>query len=232
MASKRRFLDVWIVESDTVYREVPYNIVVDWVGQGRLVESDMLRWSGQADWFPLGGTPAFAAYLPRSEPTRADDQAEALERVHVDFAWTGRPPDDDEDVDMIPLIDVSLVLLIFFMMAASVGGALAYFNPPTAAHAEQGSRDLWVGIKADANGDPAEYYLGKGDNKVLAKTPDWDQFVEDLNEQLEANPDVFQVTLMSDDSLKFQSVARMLVELEKHPKLKVVRKYIGVAEKQ
>ena len=49
MAAKRRFLDVWIVESDTVYREVPYNVVVDWVGQGRLVEDDMLRWSGTAD---------------------------------------------------------------------------------------------------------------------------------------------------------------------------------------
>jgi biopolymer transport protein ExbD len=231
MATKRRFLDVWIVESDTVYREVPYNVVVGWVSQGRLVEDDMLRWSGQAEWFRLGGTPAFAAYMPRSEPTRADDQAEALEPVSVAFAWKGRPPDDDEDVDMIPLIDVSLVLLIFFMMVASTGGALAYFNPPTAAHAEQGTRDLWVGIKSDANGNPIEYYLGKGDNKVLAKTPDWDTFVGDLNEQLQANPDLMQVTLMSDESLKFESVLRMLVELEKHPKLKVVRKYIGVTEK-
>ncbi len=31
MAEKRRFLDVWIIESNTVYREVPFQVVADWV---------------------------------------------------------------------------------------------------------------------------------------------------------------------------------------------------------
>src|SRR5262249_38706271 len=84
---KRRFLDVWIVESDTVYREVPYEVVTDWVQQGRLLDDDMLRWSGQAEWFRLGSMPAFKAYMPRVETDRANDQAEALEGIHVDFGW-------------------------------------------------------------------------------------------------------------------------------------------------
>ena len=29
MAGKQRFLDIWIVESNTVYKEVPYNVVTD-----------------------------------------------------------------------------------------------------------------------------------------------------------------------------------------------------------
>jgi biopolymer transport protein ExbD len=130
MAEKRRFLDVWIVESNTVYREVPFEVVVDWVQQGRLLEDDMLRWSGQADWFPLGSTPIFSAYLPHAEPFRAEDEAEALEPVQVDFTWRRRDEDDDEDVDMIPLIDVSLVLLVFFMLTATGASMSAFVKTP------------------------------------------------------------------------------------------------------
>ena len=54
MAEKRKFFDVWIVEIEKVYREVPYNVVVDWVQQGRLLENDRLRVSGTKDWMQLG----------------------------------------------------------------------------------------------------------------------------------------------------------------------------------
>ena len=46
MAEKRRFLDVWIVESNTVYQEVPFEVVCDWVQQGRLLADDMVKPSG------------------------------------------------------------------------------------------------------------------------------------------------------------------------------------------
>ena len=65
MTEKRRFLDVWIIESNTVYREVPFSVVADWVQQGRLLEDDMLRPSGTAEWFRVGGSPEFATYVPR-----------------------------------------------------------------------------------------------------------------------------------------------------------------------
>src|SRR4051794_19833943 len=113
---QRRFYDVWIVESNTVYREVPYTVVTDWVQQGRLLDDDQLRPSGTQQWQRLGDQTSFAAFLPKVEPQRADDQAEMLEPVQVDFAWRPRTDDEDDDVDMIPLIDISLVLLIFFMM--------------------------------------------------------------------------------------------------------------------
>src|SRR5437763_11182307 len=114
MAEKQSFLDVWIVESNTVYKEVPFTVVTDWVQQGRLLEDDQVRNAGTKDWKRLGEVPAFAAYLPRAEPMRPQDEAEALEPVQFEFAWKKPPHDDDEDIDMIPLIDVSLVLLIFF----------------------------------------------------------------------------------------------------------------------
>src|SRR6185312_11298915 len=132
MTQKRRFLDVWIVESNTVYREVPFQVVTDWVQQGRLLEDDMLRPSGTAEWLKVGGSPDFAPYLPRSEPDRVEDQAEALEPVELDFRWKKRHDDEDDDVDMIPLIDVSLVLLIFFMMSATAAVAFGNISTPPA----------------------------------------------------------------------------------------------------
>src|SRR5262245_40685370 len=149
MAEKRRFLDVWIVESNTVYREVPFTVVSDWVQQGRLLEDDMLRPSGTAEWFRVGAMPSLAAYLPRAEPHRAEDQAEALEPVQVDFTWKGRAEDEETDVDMIPLIDVSLVLLIFFMMTASTAVAAALVPTPQATFGKVTSPELWVGITSD-----------------------------------------------------------------------------------
>ena len=42
------------------------------------------------------------------------------QRVEFDDGW-GRPHgDEDDDVDMIPLIDISLVLLIYFMMTSAI----------------------------------------------------------------------------------------------------------------
>src|SRR5690349_25074328 len=111
MTEKRRFLDIWIVESNTVYKEVPFAVVTDWVQQGRLLEADMWKPSGTKEWFRLGGSPELKPYFPKAETERPQDTAEALEPVHIDFAYK-RPHDSEEDdVDMIPLIDVSLVLL-------------------------------------------------------------------------------------------------------------------------
>jgi biopolymer transport protein ExbD len=132
MAEKRRFLDVWLVESNTVYKEVPFNVVCDWVQQGRLLEDDMIKPSGTKDWFKIGKSPDLTPYLPRAEPYRPADQAEALEPVGLDFSYKRPHEDEDQDVDMIPLIDVSLVLLIFFMLASTGAVASTMINNPSA----------------------------------------------------------------------------------------------------
>ncbi len=147
MAEKRRFLDVWLVETNTVYREVPFAVVADWVQQSRLVPEDMLRPSGTAQWFRVGSSPDFAPYIPRSEPHRVEDRAEALEPVQLDFAWKSKRDDEDDDVDMIPLIDISLVLLIFFIMTGGIAGAFL-IDTPSAYNGLVVSdpRIVWIGI--------------------------------------------------------------------------------------
>ncbi len=119
MAEPKKFqFDVWLTHANTVYRGVPYEVVTDWIQQGRLLEDDRIRPVATEEWFVLAKVPAFSGYLPKHEPLRTDQQAEALEPVESGFAWGQKGEDEDVDPDMIPLIDVSLVLLIFFMMTS------------------------------------------------------------------------------------------------------------------
>ena len=135
MAEKRRSLDVMLVETRQAYRGVPYTVVIDWIQQGRLLGEDQVRAAGGTTWHRLDTVPALAAFLPRPEPTRVDDRAEALEPVEVGFSWRRPSGLDESDVDMIPLIDISLVLLIFFMMSAAVrAGVFSPIATPPAEH--------------------------------------------------------------------------------------------------
>lgn len=137
MSEKKKLLDVWIQDGNTIYKDVPYTVVVDWVQEGRLLEDDQVRMAGTEKWHRLGSTSAFAPYLPKVEPNRADDQAEALEPVEMAFSWKRKVHDEDDDVDMIPLIDISLVLLIFFMMTSTAAYSFGLASVPSAYHGSQ-----------------------------------------------------------------------------------------------
>jgi biopolymer transport protein ExbD len=120
MSSDSRTLDVWITDRNTVYRGVPFTVVIDWVQEGRLLEADRVRPAGSQSWQRLEDHPLLTVYLPKQEANRAEDEAEALEKIELDFEPRKKPEEaEDDDVDMIPLIDISMVLLVFFMMTAN-----------------------------------------------------------------------------------------------------------------
>ena len=168
MSEKRRFLDVWIVEGNTVYKEVPFDVVADWVQQGRLLEDDMARPSGTSEWARLGDMADFAVYVPKpAEPAAVvESQVEPMEPVETGFSWKRRPDDEDTEVDMIPLIDVSLVLLIVFMLLTTkVGGGGSQIPTPAADYGSvvDAHDSVWVGINFKDKDDPTLVYsLGVG----------------------------------------------------------------------
>jgi biopolymer transport protein ExbD len=166
MTEKIETFDVWVVPSNTVYRDVPYSVVTDWLQQGRLIEDDNIRPTGTFEWRPIAESKAFAAFLAPPMPNRVEDQAEALEPVQFEVAWprSTASHDDDDDVDMIPLIDVSLVLLIFFMMTATVAGMASPILTPKAGYGSELSSDpgmLWIGVELAADKEPF-YSFGRG----------------------------------------------------------------------
>lgn len=239
MTEKRRFLDVWIIDSNTVYREVPFPVVADWVQQGRLLENDMLRRSGTAEWFPVGGSPDFGPYLPRSEPFRVDDTAEALEPVELDFRWKKSHDDEDDDIDMIPLIDVSLVLLIFFMLTASTAGMAAFVPTPPADYGalSPNTEEVQLNISLKGEGDDRRpvYSFSVG-NKFLHPEDDnlqtMDEMLDRLRDYLDKLPNPVEVSINADGKVKSGRVRELIARLEFEPfRSRIKGKFLGVSDK-
>jgi biopolymer transport protein ExbD len=235
MAEKRRFIDVWIIDSNTVYREVPFQVVADWVQQGRLLEDDKIRPSGTAEWFRVGGSPDFTPYLPRAEPFRADDQAEALEPVELDFRYRHRHDDEDDDVDMIPLIDVSLVLLIFFMLTAPTVGALFIPTPEaTYGHIASNPEEIVLGINLVDPDSPPVFSMAVGQNPPEEDDKDLksvDALVGRLRAFLDAHPGrQYEVSINAHGDVKAGVVRDLTVKLEDRPFKSRIVKFYGVSE--
>jgi hypothetical protein len=238
MAQKRRFLDVWIIESNTVYREVPFEVVADWVQQGRLLEDDKLRPSGTAEWFRVGGSPEFSPYLPKAEPFRADDQAEALEPVELDFRYRHRHQEEDDDVDMIPLIDVSLVLLIFFMLTASgIAGIYIPTSPADHGHIAINPEEVVLGVNLEGDGDDRKpvFSLWEG-TQPPAPENDNLKSVDELLSRLKAFLDErplrrVEVSINAHPDAKAGLVRDLTARLQAEPfRSRITKKFIGVSE--
>jgi biopolymer transport protein ExbD len=154
--------DVWLIALNTVYKAVPYGVVTGWAQEGRLTPADMVRPAGTTvPWVKVSDQELLADYVPRTgpavavpaEPSRTAGTAEKVENStpnaeypadelpDADEVTFRRPPsEEDDDVDMIPLIDVSMVLLVFFILMRAAG-ALAPVEVPEMKYAGQLSND-------------------------------------------------------------------------------------------
>ncbi len=227
MAAASRLLDVWIVESNQVYTEVPFTVVADWLQQGRLVAGDRVRLAGQQKWHAIDAVPALAPYLPQPEPDAADDEAEAHEPVELGFGASHANDEEDEDVDMIPLIDISLVLLIFFMMTATVSsGALSNIATPTAKHqlAALSKDAYWVGIDVKSAGGAVEpgpdgkplpwFSLGKDNAKLVDPTRNVDEIMATLEKELHDLPGEMRIRIKAERTLPIEAIKGAALELQ------------------
>ena len=116
--AKSRDWDVWLVAADQVYKGVPADVVAGWAAQGRLAPTDKLRPAGSdAAWGAAKDAPGVGGFFAPNRPSPLADAPTA--DLELGPAPRRREAEDDE-VDMIPLIDVSLVLLVFFMLTTVV----------------------------------------------------------------------------------------------------------------
>jgi len=220
-----RVLDVWITETKSVYTEVPFAVVVDWIAQGRLLADDRVRLAGNKAWHPIQKVPALSPYLPRAEPLETSAASESLEPVDLGWNWK-RPEDDDDDIDMIPLIDISLVLLIFFMMTATISsGILAPIQTPETNYPAGvlAADQYWIGV--DPKGPPGVeqkkegraivwYSLGHDTKELVAPTTDFDEFRGGLQRQFVPTSGEIKIRIRADRSLPIETVTNMIREVQ------------------
>jgi biopolymer transport protein ExbD len=177
MPTDRQHYDIWVRAIDRVYPQIPFTLLSNWIQEGRVLPDDKVRPAGTSDWTELRQEPLLAAYLPKPAAIRADDQAEALEPVELGFGPKIGGTEEEEDPDMIPLIDISLVLLVFFMMTAGEMISASIVETPPAENArviEPGKMTVSIAL-ADGN---ARYFFGDeaadalSEEEVLARVAD------------------------------------------------------------
>jgi biopolymer transport protein ExbD len=216
MPDNRRLMDVWIVETNAAYKAVPFETVANWLQQGRLLSEDRVRPTGTEKWFAIAAINALKPYLPQPEPQRIEDQAEALEPVEAELTWRRSGADEDDDPDMIPLIDITLVLLIFFMMAAAIqAGLFTPIDTPPAQHQLTTIREgtYWVGVDKDAKGQ-LRYSLGQDDRTLEQGGPDMAQVRERLQKELGKVKGDVRINLRGDQNLAIEVVKGVQLELQ------------------
>jgi biopolymer transport protein ExbD len=170
---------------------------------------------------------AFAPYIPRAEPLAAEDAAEALEPVDMGLEWGKKRDEEDEDVDMIPLIDISLVLLIFFMMTASVAsGVLSPIRTPPAEHqlAEISKDMVWVGVDSKSiagavekgpDGTPLPWYsFGDELKTLLPPTTNGEDLLRAMKSHLDSREGFVKIRIRGDVDLPLEAVQEVKLELQ------------------
>lgn len=212
-----RFFNVWLVQSNMVYRGVPYTVVCDWIQEGRLTAKDCVRTADESNWRYIGEHELFKAYLGMPEATpRANDDADALEDVEIDYS-SRKEEEEDQDPDMIPLIDISMVLLVFFMMTAQDLLTRSPVDSPKAAHTEitDNHSALMANIQRDPdNPQKALYFFGDDFNPGSVLTEDG--LIQKLEDAIRDRGNTPQVLIIrADGGLHYGTVSGMTVRLQK-----------------
>jgi biopolymer transport protein ExbD len=224
MADKSKFFfDVWLVHGNSVYRAVPYEVVTDWIQQGRVLEDDKIRPAGSEKWFALAEVPAFSAFIPKPDMLRTDEQSEALQPLETAFSWSHKGEEGDQDVDMIPLIDVSLVLLIFFMLTSAVAVSSRIKVPQAEGLVQLGDekvKRIWIGINYLGPDQPPSYSISVNSDEAKEGSGssglNKEETLRRVDEIITAQAPVPEIRVAAHRKLSFDLVKDLAVALEKY----------------
>lgn len=226
-------LDVWLLGSNTVYRGVPFAVAAGWAEQGRLSKSDKVRPAEgkDSDWVIVQNMESLADYLygGGQKVIEANDGSESFEKVEIDPAWPKSHLESDDEVDMIPLIDISLVLLIFFMMTSVVASMSPVQVPGMKYGTEIDAADgsITILIERDQENNPL-YSIQTGKEKPKVDESgrgDRDKLLAMLDQELtRANKDV-AVRIACHELLPRSVVGDLCVELQKRVEKQQISRY-------
>jgi len=213
-ADTPRFFNVWLVQPNTVYRGVPFTVIADWIQEGRLLGRDCVRSPGAPAWEHLDSHPLFSPYFTTDASLRADDVGEALDPIEMDFQPKKHYQDGDDDVDMIPLIDISMVLLVFFMMTAQDLMTQSPVKIPASRAAEMTNAqgNVIVSVRPDPDEPSRLAYHFRENYKDSYSEQDVLRMVRELKASRGTE---MLVIIQADAKLEFQKVQSLMMGLER-----------------
>ena len=239
MAKPPKSFDVWFVTVNTVYRAVPYQVVADWTQQGRLSAGDRLRAAGVEEaWKPVNEWQFFADYLPR--PSFAPIPGELAGGAPIEIpdapeedALIGgkKTIDEDDEVDMIPLIDISMVLLVFFIMV-SAAGALSPVDVPDMRYGGELVSDpeaITIAIEK-ANDEEVHYSVRSGNQPAKpadAKLPNPEAALRSLDAMLSERTRPPEVRVACEKSLPSERVVELAKQLKERLKARKINSFVA-----
>ncbi len=221
--SDTSFFNVWLVQQNRVYRGVPYSVVCDWIQDGRLTSKDCVKTAQDANWIFIQDHELLKPYLAQPESTpRAEDEADALEPIEMDVTLKKHVEHEEEDPDMIPLIDISMVLLVFFMMTAQDLLTASPIDSPkaSAANIAASKQALKINLRRDPlNPNTVQYYWG--DNVKAGQELKLEDILSSVDDAvLNTPPYTVSVIVRAEGKLPYSVVQNLVAKL-KDKKVKV-----------
>ena len=212
--STSRTWDVWNLARQEVYKGVPFDVVTDWVGTERLAASDKIKPSAGELWTVIGEHPHFRSYIP-VVVSRSNDAAEALEPLEMEFHYP-RPPENDDEVDMIPLIDISMVLLIFFMMSSSSSQMSRVDVPETENAPQIDNNPDTISLEMQLEKVGADPKFGiNGGRKPFESAKDLDDMMDKLDLRIKDITGAAHVRIAAAGDLSWDVVEKVMKKLDK-----------------
>ena len=225
MLPDAKYYDVWIVKSNQVIREIPAATILQWIAEKRLIGRDKIRPSGTADWFEVGQHPSLASTLPQKD----NHETDVFEAPFHSFK---KYQGVDDDVDMIPLIDVSLVLLVYFLMSSSSMGSGTSTKLPIAEYASvQGVKDqAWIEIENEKS-----YTVGFAERKKnqATKFDTQDKLIAHLQGEIKKGQWFKEITVYAPGDISAGTIRTLVTSIEKSfGKDEISKIHLGVTGKK
>ena len=207
----RKAMHLRIVSQNKLMGPLPLDVLVQMAAEGRICAEDLVRPGGSRTWLHVTEVPELAARLaasPVAEPSPPlDDDADLAEAgdARAPLRIGRRRRYEEAAMDMAPMIDVTFLLLIFFMLTNSLANQAA-MAVPEAVHGRGVNLEGRQLVLVDQNGT---YYLGDtADEKSAADS--LDALVAEVQKNAQASEVALDVIVSAHRDVKHRHVRQLL----------------------
>jgi biopolymer transport protein ExbD len=218
-----------IVAQDQLIGPLPLEVLVEMAANGEISPQDLVRPGGSQAWIRVTEVPELAARLavpPAPDPFGADPPDDLPEAGDArDLFEIGRgTPHEEAAMEMAPMIDVTFLLLIFFMLTNSLANPAA-MEVPDAVHGRGVTLEGQQLILVDQEG---RYYLGDAATEQSA-VDSLDALVREVGDNVAASRQTLDVIVSAHRHSKHRYVRELVEGLSALEDLGNIQ--IGVEEK-